>query len=280
MKTLKKIPQVISQIRFVVFKRDTVDTRCLASLQSAERIPQQLFVEQREQVIENRVRLRFRSLVDVIQPGYHRGSVSEYGRCPVWITYWPGRLPCTDITRLHSIRLVTGLQRYYSAIRLPESHLPSLLIRLVRHTQTSMSGVSCFVKNLRVSLVALMTSCVARADERLRVSSHSLPNRGKRYCLPACTNLGQNPTDTKFRSSCRSPPRGHSRSIHPHYLSVYASTSHFEASPTLRLHAPYKLAATLDTEPLAKSYSDGISPRLSTNHFQSARSRLCYAAMG
>jgi hypothetical protein len=52
--------------------------------------------------------------------------------------------------------------------------------------------------------------------------------RGERYCLPACTDLGQDPTDTKFRSSCRSPPRGHSRSIHPHYLSGHASTNHFE----------------------------------------------------
>ena len=83
-------------------------------------------------------------------------------------------------------------------------------------------------KNDRVSLVALMTSCVARADERLRVFSHSLPYRDERYCLPACTRLGQDPTDTKFRSSCRSPPRGYPRSIHPHYLSVYASTCHFE----------------------------------------------------
>ena len=73
-----------------------------------------------------------------------------------------------------------------------------------------------------------MTSCVARADERLRVFSHSLPCRGERCGLPACTRLGQDATDTKFRSSCRSPPRGYPRSIHPHYLSVYASTSHFE----------------------------------------------------
>jgi hypothetical protein len=83
-------------------------------------------------------------------------------------------------------------------------------------------------KNDRVSLVALMTSCIARADERLRVFSHSLPYRGKRYCLPTCTRLGQDPTVTKFRSSCRSPPRGLSRSIHPHYLSGHASTNHFE----------------------------------------------------
>ena len=92
MKTLKKILQVVPQVRFVVFKRDAINPRCLASLQSAECIPQQLFVEQREQVIENRVRLRFRSLVDVIQPPasalkntVHRRSVSEYGRCQVSI---------------------------------------------------------------------------------------------------------------------------------------------------------------------------------------------------
>ena len=54
------------------------------------------------------------------------------------------RLPCTDITRLRSMRLVAGLQRYYAAIRLPERHLPSSLIRLVGHTRSSMTGVSWF----------------------------------------------------------------------------------------------------------------------------------------
>ncbi len=61
---------------------------------------------------------------------------------------WPeapvgeNRLPCTDITRLHSIRLEAGLQRYYAAIRLPERHLPSSLTRLVGHTRPNMTGVS------------------------------------------------------------------------------------------------------------------------------------------
>ena len=53
------------------------------------------------------------------------------------------RLPCSDITRLRSIRLVAGLHRYYAAIRLPERHLPSSLIRLVGHSRLSMTGVSC-----------------------------------------------------------------------------------------------------------------------------------------
>jgi hypothetical protein len=56
--------------------------------------------------------------------------------------YWPDRLPCTDITRLHSIRLEAGLQRYYATIRLPERHLPSSLSRLVGHTRPSTTGVS------------------------------------------------------------------------------------------------------------------------------------------
>ena len=39
--------------------------------------------------------------------------------------------------------------------------------------------------------------------------------------------------------------------------------------------ASYRLAATLDTKPLAKSDSDGNRTRLSANHFQSARIWLC-----
>jgi hypothetical protein len=41
--------------------------------------------------------------------------------------------------------------------------------------------------------------------------------------------------------------------------------------------ASYRLAATLDTEPLAKSDSGGNRTRLSSNHLQSARATLCYA---
>ena len=48
-----------------------------------------------------------------------------------------------------------------------------------------------------------------------------------------------------------------------------------KTSPALRLHASYRHAATLDTGPLAKSYPRGNSPRVSSNHFQSARSPLC-----
>ena len=166
------------------------------------------------------------------------------------------RLPCTDITRLLARRLGFGRLRYYSAIRLPEGHLPSLLIRLVEHTRAGMTGVSCSEQEpqgLTGCFDDIMCSASGRAvvgqhDRLIRatarlerwsgsskqsspagwVFSHNLPCRGERCCLPACTRPGQDPTDTKFRSSCRSPPGGYSRSIHPHYLSVYASTSHFE----------------------------------------------------
>ena len=41
---------------------------------------------------------------------------------------------------------------------------------------------------------------------------------------------------------------------------------------------PYSFAATLDTEPRAKSYSGGSHTRLSSNHFQSARALHCSLA--
>ena len=54
-----------------------------------------------------------------------------------------------------------------------------------------------------------------------------------------------------------------SQSIHPHYLSVYASES------LLPGHA-----ATLDTGPVASGYPDGIRTRSSSNYFQSARASV------
>ncbi len=48
------------------------------------------------------------------------------------------------------------------------------------------------------------------------------------------------------------------------------STSDFDAKT-------YTLAATLDTEPLARSYGGGVHTRLSSNHFQSARPTFGYA---
>ena len=48
-----------------------------------------------------------------------------------------------------------------------------------------------------------------------------------------------------------------------------------KTSPALRLHASYRHAATLDTKSLAKSYSDGSHPRLSSSHFLSATASIC-----
>ena len=72
-----------------------------------------------------------------------------------------------------------------------------------------------------------------------------------------------------FGAQYHSQPGGHARSVHPHVLSVYASNSDFDT-------LPYTLPATLDTGPLAKSYPGGITSRLSTSHFQFARSPVGY----
>ena len=100
-------------------------------------------------------------------------------RCVRWMSESPRVmarcLPFTGITRLRSTRLGFGLQRYYAAFRLPESHLPPLPLQLLGHTRSLMIGLHDSAKNLRVSLVTLMTQCVARMGLRLRVSSEHSP---------------------------------------------------------------------------------------------------------
>ena len=68
MQTTQQIPQVVRQVRFVFLHRDAIDAGRFASLQLAKGAPQQLVIEQREEVIENRFRVRLRSLRDAIQP--------------------------------------------------------------------------------------------------------------------------------------------------------------------------------------------------------------------
>jgi len=64
----------------------------------------------------------------------------------------------------------------------------------------------------------------------------------------------------------------HTRSVHPHYLSVYASKLPISA------RVPYTTAATLDTGRVASAYPGGSHTRLSSSHFQSARAFFGYAA--
>ena len=72
--------------------------------------------------------------------------------------------------------LIGALPRtHYAAIRPPERHLPSLSLRRVRHTRPSMIGLHLRPRILRVSLVALMTRCVARMGLRPRVSDSRSP---------------------------------------------------------------------------------------------------------
>jgi len=101
-----------------------------------------------------------------------------------------------------------------------------------------------------------------------RVSLRRSPRRDVECCLPVCTHLGQNPTVTKFRGSIPFRVGQLLPTFHPRFLSVYASTLNFGWATPL---TPYINAATLDTEPLAKSYSGGSLTHLSSNHFQHAR---------
>ena len=127
-------------------------------------------------------------------------------------------------------------------------------------------------KNCRGSLVVLNTSWLTRKGLRLRVFDQNSPRRFDRYCLQAWTDRGQDPTVTRFRSSIPFRVRQPVDTFLPRYLSVYASTGHFESNDS------YSQAATRDTEPLAKSYSDGILTRLYSIHFQYARPTFCSSA--
>ena len=138
------------------------------------------------------------------------------------------------------------------------------------HTRSQTDWMSAQGKNDRGSLVVLNASWLTRNGLRLRVFDQHSPGRANRCCLPACRRFGQNPTVTRFRSLMPFRVRQPVDTFIPRYLSVYASTKHFESAAD-----PYSLAATLDTEPLAKSYSDGSLTRLYSNHFQYAPASHC-----
>jgi len=59
-------------------------------------------------------------------------------------------------------------------------------------------------------------------------------------------------------------------------LPFILTTSLCTLQPATSASPPYTLAATLDTKPLARSYSGGVCTRLSTNHFRFARARFGY----
>ena len=64
-----------------------------------------------------------------------------------------------------------------------------------------------------------------------------------------------------FGAQYHSQPDGHARSVHPRVLSVYASTLDFGGVTGYHsLCRPYTNAATLDTEPLARSTPAGFTP--------------------
>ena len=78
--------------------------------------------------------------------------------------------------------------------------------------------------------------------------------REMRCCLQVCTDLGQDPTGTKFRSYIRSSPR-----TPP---TVDSSSLPFCVRFNIRFRKPpYTKAATLDTGRVASAYPGGIPTR-------------------
>ena len=172
------------------------------------------------------------------------------------------------MTRLHSIRLEAGLQRYYAAIRLPEGHLPSSLIRLVGHTRSIMTGVSCFEQEPQ-GLTGCFDDIMYSASGRATPGLLSQLAKSRREILP---------------SNMHTPWAGSNRYKISELMSFTAERPLPVDSPSLpfwvrfkiRLRlTPYTHPATLDTGPLAKSYPCGSHTRLSSNHFQSARAFFC-----
>ena len=185
---------------------------------------------------------------------------------------WPGRLPFTGITRLLAPRLDFGRLRYYSAIRLPESRLPPLLIRLVGHTRTSVSGVSWFVQEPQG-----LTGCLD--DMVCSASGASDPGS----LLAACQNA------VRSIAFQHAQTLGRIQQIQNFGLMPFTAERPLPGdSPSLpfcvrfkirlRREPPYTHPATLDTGRVANAYPGGISTRWSSNHFQSARATDCYAA--
>ena len=90
-----------------------------------------------------------------------------------------------------------------------------------------------------------------------------------RYCLQACTYLGQDPIVTRTKKS---------NSVELNTVQGWAVSRYL--SPSLPFCVSFNAsvtrhAATLDTRPVANSYPGGSHTHLSTNHFQYARAPLC-----
>ena len=120
-------------------------------------------------------------------------------------------------------------------------------------------------KNNRVSLVALMYSTSGRATPGVL----SQLARTRREILPSSVNKPWAGSNSYKISELMS-------FIAERPLSVDSPSLPFWVRFKTRLRlTPYTHPATLDTGRAANAYPRGIYPRLSSNHFQSARSRHC-----
>ena len=97
-------------------------------------------IEIQKEIIDVLEMFAYRDVLDEVLTKYLNAnpviSESRRKRCPT-----PFR------PRLRSTRLVCEFQQYYSVIRIPQNRLPFLLFQLVRHTHSSVNGVSRPAKN-------------------------------------------------------------------------------------------------------------------------------------
>ena len=132
-----------------------------------------------------------------------------------------------------------------------------------------MIGVSCFVQELQ-GLTGCLDDIVSSASGRATPGLLSQLAKTRREILPSSMH-------TPWAGSNRYKISELMSFIAERPLSVDSPSLPFWVRFKIRLRPmPYTHPATLDTGRAANAYPRGISPRLSSNHFQSARAFFCY----
>ena len=152
---------------------------------------------------------------------------------------------------------------------LPTSHclLRSSPLRLVRAYSSRRNWSSRRSRAVGISLVALLTSCVARMGLRPRASCNRSPVT-RPPVLPSSVNKPWAGSESYKFSGLNTI---HGWTASPVHSSSLPFRVRFNVPVTSR-------AATLDTGPGASGYPGGIRTRWPTSHFQYARSRPCSSA--
>ena len=127
-------------------------------------------------------------------------------------------------------------------------------------------------------LTGCFDNMMVSAGGRLRISSHRSPIARCKVLPWGMHKPWAGFNRYKIRSSCRSSPQGHPRSIHPHYLSAQTSKDAVLQETTLANDA-YTPPATLDTGPVASGYPGGDSHPLVINSFPVRTCIFCYPTL-